>query len=73
MSQANAHAVPMTLYESPCGGHCACGGVRYRCGGTLKQPSGLHTEASLWTEQAADYHPVDPDVVAYAREQDAGP
>lgn len=39
--------------------------------GTLDQPSGLHTEAALWTEQAADYHHLDPDVPSFVREADA--
>lgn len=39
--------------------------------GTLNQPSGLHTEAALWTDQAADYHRLDPSVPAFARDSQA--
>ena len=38
------------------------------CAGTLDQPTGLHTEASVFTQDAADYHTLDPKVKPLPRE-----
>ena len=38
------------------------------CAGTLDLPSGLHTERAIFTDDAADYHTLDPAVPGESRE-----
>ena len=58
-----------TSPTSPSSGHCLCGAVSYEvCAGTLDLPTGLRTERSVFTDDDADYHNLDPSVAAQCQE-----
>ena len=40
----------------------------YICAGTLDVPTGLRTERSVFTDDAADYHNLDPSIEAQSQE-----